>query len=211
MCNRFLVLIFLVLGCFSSAFAVGVHPITPLPWHNKAEVLEYQTCGCADSCWIAKVFNKKTRRPIAKLTCNCEKVFVTKGHGTPQPYADDCAAFEGADKFKVITSTLQSLTSASPVVPPKQVDTKESAPTSPQFGLTLGQFPTEPSARRFIANLGSAINTQVIKVIDMDKLAWWVVLAGPYHSQDEALSARPALQTKIGIADNLPLMVWRAP
>ena len=69
--------------------------IYPLDWENPAEVLEYHSCGCADSCWVAELRDVRTRELRARLRCDCERMYVALDAKTPdQLYADNCAAFE---------------------------------------------------------------------------------------------------------------------
>lgn len=82
-----------------------------LDWHGAGEVLEYRSCGCADSCWVASVKHLKTRQTLAQLRCDCEKAYATVGpHGRERPYADSCTAFESpGDKPKAIRQALETL------------------------------------------------------------------------------------------------------
>jgi hypothetical protein len=81
-----------------------------LPWNNPTEVLEYCSCGCADSCWTAEVRTKKTKSLKAKLRCDCEKlyVFIPEEHAE-RVYQENCSAFENDYKMEIIKKSLEKI------------------------------------------------------------------------------------------------------
>ncbi len=83
----------------------------PLDWGRSGEVLEYRSCGCADSCWVAVVKNRRTRQTLASLRCDCERLFSQVGvRGHEVQRAPNCAAFEGvADKPGAIRQALEDM------------------------------------------------------------------------------------------------------
>lgn len=83
----------------------------PLDWGRPGEVLEYRSCGCADSCWVAEVKNRRTRQTVASLRCDCERLFSRVGVRGPEVQrAASCSAFEGvADKPGAIRQALEEL------------------------------------------------------------------------------------------------------
>ena len=83
----------------------------PLDWGRSGEVLEYRSCGCADSCWVAEVKNRRTRQTLATLRCDCERLFSRVGARGPEVQrAPNCAAFEvTADKPDAIRQALEEL------------------------------------------------------------------------------------------------------
>ncbi|MDP4077095.1 hypothetical protein [Acidovorax sp. A1169] len=83
----------------------------PLDWGRPGETLEYRSCGCADSCWVAEVKNRRTRQTLARLRCDCERLFSQTGPRGPEvERASSCAAFEGtADKPGAIRQALEKL------------------------------------------------------------------------------------------------------
>ncbi|MBV7540357.1 hypothetical protein [Acidovorax sp. sic0104] len=82
-----------------------------LDWHGAGEVLEYRSCGCADSCWVASVKRLATRQTLAQLRCDCEKAYARVGANVSEtPYADSCSAFERpGDKPQAIRQALEAL------------------------------------------------------------------------------------------------------
>ncbi len=82
-----------------------------LPWENKAEVLKYRNCGCADSCWIAELRKKKGGTLLVKLRCDCEKLLVTSAEDTKQEtvYRTDCNGFDTEEKFKRIAAEVKAI------------------------------------------------------------------------------------------------------
>jgi hypothetical protein len=83
----------------------------PLDWARPGETLQYRSCGCADSCWVAEVRNRRTRQTLASLRCDCERLFSRVGARGPETErAPSCAAFEGtADKPAAIRKALEEL------------------------------------------------------------------------------------------------------
>lgn len=92
-------------------WAAGGTGTYPLDWGHPGETLEYRSCGCADSCWVAEVKNRRTRQTLARLRCDCERLFSQTGARGPEvERAPSCAAFEGtADKPGAIRQALQAL------------------------------------------------------------------------------------------------------
>ena len=63
-----------VCALLGAAFASGVHAAGgtgsyELPWRTRGEVLEYRSCGCADSCWVAEVRDTRTKALKGRLRC----------------------------------------------------------------------------------------------------------------------------------------------
>lgn len=83
----------------------------PLDWAHPGETLEYRSCGYADSCWVAEVKNRRTRQTLARLRCDCERLFSQTGARGPEvERAPSCAAFGGtADKPGAIREALEKL------------------------------------------------------------------------------------------------------
>jgi hypothetical protein len=94
----------------TNAIASSGNRIQKLDWSKKSEVLEYHSCGCADSCWIAELKNKRTKKVMARLRCNCEKIFSLSPRSKDEViFRADCKMFEGMDKLDVITSEIKKL------------------------------------------------------------------------------------------------------
>ncbi len=53
--NGFVAISIAALVVLSPARAAGPHPKIKLDWDRAGEVLTYQSCGCADSCWTAEL------------------------------------------------------------------------------------------------------------------------------------------------------------
>ena len=83
---------------------------TTIPWHNPSQFLEYHSCGCADSCWVAELRQKTTRRLIIRLRCDCHKVLYGFGKGkTETVLSEDGNAFEGEGKMDKIAEQIKKL------------------------------------------------------------------------------------------------------
>lgn len=92
------------------ALAAGGAGSYRLDWGHPGEVLEYRSCGCADSCWVARVKHTRTHQTLAQLRCDCEQAHAVVGaKGREQLYASSCHAFEGDDKPCAIRQALQEL------------------------------------------------------------------------------------------------------
>lgn len=89
-------------------WAAGAYP---LDWGRPGETLQYRSCGCADSCWVAEVKNRRTRETLATLRCDCERLFSQVGTRNAEvERATSCSAFEGAaDKPGAIRQALEEL------------------------------------------------------------------------------------------------------
>ena len=99
-----------VLLSFSGAIlASSGNPVVRLAWKPPAEILEYHSCGAADACWVAQVKNMKTKRKIATLRCDGEKLFSSVGKHAEVIAAEDCHRFESENKFQVIPEALRTL------------------------------------------------------------------------------------------------------
>lgn len=84
--------------------------IQKLKWAKKSEILEYHSCGCADSCWVAELKSKRTKKLKVRLRCDCEKLHVlSPKNKTETTYDIDCKVFENDDKFKAITSEIKKI------------------------------------------------------------------------------------------------------
>lgn len=98
-----------IMASGGEAFGSSGNVITHLAWKPKTEVLEYHSCGAADACWQAQVKNKKTKKRIATLRCDGEKLFSSFGKYPETITAPDCNHFENKDKFQLIPEKLRSL------------------------------------------------------------------------------------------------------
>ncbi len=55
-----------------------------IAWPSKGEILSYQSCGCADSCWQAELQERHSRILKARLRCDCETLFYYQPTAEPQ-------------------------------------------------------------------------------------------------------------------------------
>jgi len=89
------------------AIAAGQHSKFELDWRRNGEVLTYQSCGCADSCWIAEL--RKGKKLKARLRCDCEQLYFVKQRGQEQKIADNCAEFNTKEKMDLIPQRMKEL------------------------------------------------------------------------------------------------------
>ncbi len=109
--ERFLII--LVVFIFAIPIASPSSGKYNLDWDNSNEVLEYHSCGCADSCWVAEVLNKKKRTLKIRLSCDCEKLYVNyKTNENKKLLKNDCNDFNDVEvngKSRAITAKMHSL------------------------------------------------------------------------------------------------------
>ena len=108
--NPVAVLAFMLLAFTGQAIAARGKPITRIDeWKPTTEILEYHSCGMADMCWVAEVKNKKTKRRVASLRCDGEKLFSILGKHPEIVAAENCHLFENESKFQEIPKALRTL------------------------------------------------------------------------------------------------------
>lgn len=90
-----------------AAKAAGQHTKFELDWNRKGEVLTYQSCGCADSCWTAEL--RKGKRLKARLRCDCEMLYFAKGQEPEQLASDNCNEFNADGKMNLIPQRIKEL------------------------------------------------------------------------------------------------------
>jgi hypothetical protein len=101
------------------AQAAGGTGTYALDWSHAGETLQYRSCGCADSCWVAEVKSQRTHKTLAALRCDCTRLLARvparpgKGVGPNTPeieQAPSCSAVnESGDKPKAIREALEHL------------------------------------------------------------------------------------------------------
>lgn len=89
------------------ALAAGGRPKYQLDWDRAGEVLTYQSCGCADSCWTAEL--RAARKLKARLRCDCEKLYFAKGQELERQIADSCDELNGSTKMQAIPQRMKEL------------------------------------------------------------------------------------------------------
>lgn len=94
----------LVLGQGMSAGGTKPYQV---PWPTRGEVLEYRSCGCADSCWVAEVRAQRSGVVKAKLRCDCERLFYARGLGAKEQVLEQACPGPEVDKPKFIATLLQ--------------------------------------------------------------------------------------------------------
>lgn len=94
---------------------VADHSLYTLPWENKSQVLEYRSCGCADSCWVAELRAKKGRKLLAGLRCDCTRLWVIPSPGAKEvEYRPTCEGFDVEGKLDRITEEMRRVVKAPP-------------------------------------------------------------------------------------------------
>ncbi|CAG9172627.1 hypothetical protein [Cupriavidus pampae] len=89
-------------------FASGGTGTYRLPWNTKGQVLEYRSCGCGDSCWVAQVRNVQTKAVVATLRCDCEQLhYSTKTRAEERQMPEACPSPDKKETF--IQQTLKTL------------------------------------------------------------------------------------------------------
>nr|WP_307955329.1 hypothetical protein [Shewanella putrefaciens] len=73
---------------------------------------DLSSCGCADSCWVAEVRQAKAEKPlIAKLRCDCEKLYFTDKTGIERVVAENCDDLNTDNKVDLILERINQLQS----------------------------------------------------------------------------------------------------
>lgn len=107
---------FLMLGNVSAS---SNPPLYRLPWAEKNQTLTYRSCGCADSCWVAELREKKTRKLQSKLRCDCEMLWVTHPAKTAErSLLQTCVAInEDPEKMQRISELMGEIVHGKPRTP----------------------------------------------------------------------------------------------
>jgi hypothetical protein len=102
---------FLLISIGIDAYASSHPGLFTLTWANKSERLTYRSCGCADSCWVAKLRERKTLHIKAILSCNCENLyFIFPINSKEEALGKSCNKInDSSDKFKLISDEIKSI------------------------------------------------------------------------------------------------------
>ncbi|MDR6153351.1 hypothetical protein QF021_001440 [Acidovorax delafieldii] len=93
------------------AGAAGGTGAYPLDWGRAGETLQYRSCGCADRCWVAEVKHQRSRKTLATLRCDCERLFARVGTSGPEvERSPTCSAIDDGDnKPRAIREALEQM------------------------------------------------------------------------------------------------------
>lgn len=82
-----------------------------IAWANKSEVLSYRSCGCADSCWVAELRERTSRRLKARLRCDCASLFARyPANSGERELPGNCSDINNQDdKMGAIAQTVKQL------------------------------------------------------------------------------------------------------
>ncbi|MGW8390199.1 hypothetical protein [Pseudoduganella sp. HUAS MS19] len=105
--NQLSIIAIAALLTLQPAHAAGQHTKFELDWKRDGEVLTYQSCGCADSCWIAEL--RKAKKIKARLRCDCEGLYFAKGQEAEQLVSATCNEFNGDGKMDLIPQRMKEL------------------------------------------------------------------------------------------------------
>lgn len=66
---------------------------------------------CADRCWVAEVKHQRSRKTLASLRCDCERLFGRVGSsGAEVEHSPSCSAIDDADsKPRAIREALEPM------------------------------------------------------------------------------------------------------
>lgn len=103
----------------AAARAGSPHPTYTVPWHDKKEQLTYRSCGCADSCWVAELRERRTKRVKATLRCDCEQLLLSWAPShRDTAVGESCDAINHSDhKMDAIAARLKTLLEEDPSRP----------------------------------------------------------------------------------------------
>ena len=107
--TAFVAILFTLLA--NSVFASSDPSTYSLPWAKKSEQLTYRSCGCADSCWIAELRERKSKRLKAVLRCDCSNLHVVYPANSPEiELQESCAEINGrSDKMDAVSTRMNRL------------------------------------------------------------------------------------------------------
>jgi hypothetical protein len=74
--------------------------IKPVKGKSHQLFYSYISCGCADDCWVSKLFTVKEfkMKILSELSCDCSKLIATHSKGT----VTSCEAYNNDQKFENI-------------------------------------------------------------------------------------------------------------
>ena len=86
-----------------------------LDWDVPGEIATYNSMGCADECWVARLMDKKSRKVKIELRCEglnypLQLTVAYNGSKKRQPYKESCESYSKSDdKLGLITKDLEQL------------------------------------------------------------------------------------------------------
>ncbi len=102
----------LLLAMLARIAAASSDPGTAsIAWTNKSEMLTYSSCGCADSCWVAELRERASKRLKARLRCDCATLFARyPANASERELPGSCAAINDSDgKMAAIAQTMKRM------------------------------------------------------------------------------------------------------
>lgn len=102
----------ILMAVLSNSAAASSDPGTAsIAWPNQSEVLSYRSCGCADSCWVAELRERTSKRLKARLRCDCATLFARyPANSGERELPGSCAAINDSDsKMGAIAHTIKQL------------------------------------------------------------------------------------------------------
>lgn len=99
-------------GIASTCFAAGGTGEYELPWPHQGEVLMYHSCGCGDACWVAEVRERRSRKVLNRLGCDCSSLSYAAGgqRKRSRPLQESCDEInDSSDKAGRIKSKIEQL------------------------------------------------------------------------------------------------------
>ena len=102
----------LLLAMLAQTAAASSDPGTAsLAWANTSEMLTYSSCGCADSCWVAELRERASKKLKASLRCDCATLCARyPANSGERELPGSCSAInEQNDKMAAIAQTMKRL------------------------------------------------------------------------------------------------------
>lgn len=71
----------------------------------------YRSCGCGDACWVAEVRERKTKKVLSRLSCDCSSLnYSADGRAPAVPLHESCEAMnQSASKAEQIGTKIEQL------------------------------------------------------------------------------------------------------
>lgn len=95
----------------NSAFASSYPATHSLAWQKKSEQLTYRSCGCADSCWVAELRERRSKRLKAVLRCDCSSLHaVYPANSSERELQKSCSEInDRSDKMDAVSQAMKRL------------------------------------------------------------------------------------------------------
>ncbi|KQV82317.1 hypothetical protein ASD15_09740 [Massilia sp. Root351] len=106
----------LLLTLANPASASSAPATYAVPWAVASEVLTYKSCGCADSCWVAELRERKSKKLKARLRCDCSSLLGRyPAQSSERTLQESCSDInQQDDKMGAVSQAMKRLVGGEP-------------------------------------------------------------------------------------------------